>query len=419
MFTKTEVGPVPPRLASLSLQSANGGEEMRVAIVHYWLVSMRGGEKVVEALCDMYPDADIFTLVYDEKQISEKIRRHRIIPSFLQNIPGAISRYQSLLPLMPFALESLDLRGYDLIISSESGPAKGIIPPPHAVHVCYCHSPMRYLWDHYHAYRSSAGMAARRLMPIIAPLLRSWDVSSSLRVDRFVANSHHVAARVSKYYRRTASVVPPPVAVDEFTPVADVGDFYLCAGQLVPYKRVDLAVRAFTEMGRNLVVIGEGAKGEIEALKRLAGPTVQFLGRAPFPVLKEHLARCRALIFPGEEDFGIVPVEAMASGRPVIAFGSGGALETVIHGHTGLLFKEQSVDSLVEAVRVFEESELLFQPEAIRAHASKFSAHNFHASMRKIIAEELEARRVGSISVETGMATVPLKENGKLPVPLH
>lgn len=391
---------------------------MRVAIVHYWLVSMRGGEKVVEALCDMYPDADIFTLVYDEEQISQKIRRHRIIPSFLQRIPGAVSNYQSFLPLMPFALESLDLRGYDLIISSESGPAKGIIPPPHAVHVCYCHSPMRYLWDHYHTYRSNAGMAARTLMPLLAPLLRSWDVSSSLRVDRFVANSHHVAARVNKYYRRSASVVPPPVAIDEFAPVADIGDFYLCAGQIAPYKRVDLAVRAFTEMGRNLIVIGDGAKGDIEALKRLAGPTVQFLGRVSFPVLKAHLARCQALVFPGEEDFGIVPVEAMASGRPVIAFGSGGALETVVHGKTGLLFNEQSVDALIDAVRLFEESKLLFQPETIRAHVAQFSAHNFQTSMRKIIAEELEASRLGA-TANTGLVTIPLNHIGELSAPLH
>lgn len=411
------MGSVPQMPAAPSLPSVMG-DKMRVAIVHYWLVSMRGGEKVVEALCDMYPQADIFTLVYDEQQISEKIRAHRIIPSFLQKIPGAVSRYQSLLPLMPFALESLDLSGYDLIISSESGPAKGIIPPPHAVHICYCHSPMRYLWDHYHAYRSSAGLATRMMMPILAPLLRSWDVSSSLRVDHFVANSHHVAARISKYYRRSAAVVPPPVAVDDFMPTTEVGDFYLCAGQIVPYKRIDLAVRAFTAMGRNLVIIGDGARGDVEALKRLAGPTVQFLGRAPFPVLKEHLARCRALIFPGEEDFGIVPVEAMASGRPVIAFGSGGALETVVPGHTGLLFNEQSVGSLVEAVRTFEESERLFQPESICAHAAQFSSHSFHASMRKIIADELAARRVG-VAANTGLAAVPLNAVGRLVSPLH
>ncbi|MHA7971929.1 glycosyltransferase [Rhizobium sp. CAU 1783] len=391
---------------------------MRVAIVHYWLVSMRGGEKVVEALCDMYPNADIFTLVYDETQVSEKIRRHRIIPSFLQRIPGAVKRYQSLLPLMPFALESFDLRGYDLIISSESGPAKGIIPPPHAVHVCYCHSPMRYLWDHYHAYRSHAGRTARFLMPILAPLLRSWDANSSLRVDRFVANSHHVAGRIDKYYRRTATVVPPPVAVDEFAPTNELEDFYLCAGQIVPYKRIDLAVQAFTEMKRNLVVIGDGAKGDIDALKRMAGPTVRFLGRASFPVLKSKLARCRALIFPGEEDFGIVPVEAMASGRPVIAFGGGGALETVVHGHTGLLFDEQTVEALVDAVNLFEHGDYEFRPDVIRMHASQFSVTKFRSSMQKIIDEELASRRRVAPSDAKIMA-VPRTYNGETPIPLH
>lgn len=364
---------------------------MRVAIVHYWLVSMRGGEKVVEALCDMYPDADIFTLVYDESRVSEKIRKHKIFTSFLQRIPGAIKAYQSLLPLMPFALESFDLSDYDLIISSESGPAKGIIPPPQATHVCYCHSPMRYLWDHYHVYRSHAGLASRLMMPMLAPLLRSWDVNTSLRVDRFIANSHHVRDRIGKYYRRPATVLYPPVNVDDFKPAASLEDFYLCAGQLVPYKRVDLAVKAFTRMKRNLVVIGEGS--QMEELKRMAGPSVTFLGRAPFPVLKEKLARCRALIFPGEEDFGMVPVEAMASGRPVIAYGSGGALETVVPGVSGILFDTQSVDALIEAVVDFEATEHRFHPEMLQAHAEQFSLRKFTAGMQAIIEEELLVRK--------------------------
>lgn len=391
---------------------------MRVAIVHYWLVSMRGGEKVVEALCDMYPEADIFTLVCDEKKISEKIRRHKITTSFLQRIPGATRYYQSLLPLMPFALESLDLRGYDLIISSESGPAKGIIPPPHAAHVCYCHSPMRYLWDHYHSYRDNAGLVARITMPVLAPLLRSWDANSSLRVDRFVANSHHVAGRIRKYYRRSATVVPPPVSVEDFAPVTGVEDFYLCAGQIVPYKRIDLAVRAFSKMGRKLVIIGEGAKGDVEALKRIAGPSVTFMGRTAFPVLKAHLARCRALIFPGEEDFGIVPVEAMASGRPVIAYGRGGALETVIHGQTGILFDEQSVEALIEAVETFEQQERGFRAEAIRMHAARFSLAKFRASMQKIIDDELAAKRAPGAR-EPGMVAAPYLYNDDRPIPLH
>ncbi|EHS49492.1 glycosyl transferase group 1 [Rhizobium sp. PDO1-076] len=391
---------------------------MRVAIIHYWLVSMRGGEKVIEALCDMYPDADIFTLVCDRDKLSEKIRRHRIFTSFLQRIPGAKKHYQSLLPLMPFALESFDLRDYDLIISSESGPAKGIIPPPHAVHVCYCHSPMRYLWDHYHFYRGNAGLAARIMMPLLAPVLRTWDANSSLRVDRFVANSHHVANRIGKYYRRSSVVVYPPVAVDEFAPSTELGDFYLCAGQIVPYKRIDLAVRAFTNMKRDLVVLGGGDDREIEALKREAGPTIRFVGQASFADLRSHLARCRALIFPGEEDFGIVPVEAMASGRPVIAYGRGGAMDTVVHGHTGILFKEQSVESLIDAVEIFEAMEHRFRPEAIQMHASQFSVLNFKSGMKKVIDQEI-ARRVSLVEPTTFGASMSSLFDEAGHVPLH
>lgn len=385
-----------------------GDTALRVAIVHYWLVSMRGGEKVVEALCDMYPQADIFTLVYDPKKISEKIKRHKITPSFLQKIPGAKRRYQSLLPLMPFALESLDLSQYDLVLSSESGPAKGITPGPQATHICYCHSPMRYLWDHYHFYRAGLGFLPRLLFPWIAPALRVWDVTTSARVDAFVANSRHVADRIEKYYRRNATVLNPPVSVDDFAPVAATEDFYLTVGQLVGYKRVDLAVRAFTRMGRYLVVIGEGP--ETAALKRMAGPTVSFLGRAPFPVLKEKLARCRALVFPGTEDFGIVPVEAMASGRPVIAHASGGALDSVIADHTGILFDDQSEDGLIEAVQRFEAIETTFRPDLIRAHALQFSEANFKHRMQAIIDQELgrrqqqRARRPASLPIRATAA---------------
>ncbi|MBB6486240.1 glycosyltransferase [Rhizobium lusitanum] len=387
---------------------------MRVAIVHYWLVAMRGGEKVVEALCDMYPDADIFTLVCDESRLSDKIRKHKIITSFLQRIPGAVRAYQSLLPLMPFALESFDLTDYDLIISSESGPAKGIIPPPQATHVCYCHSPMRYLWDHYHFYRSHAGLGSRLMMPMLAPLLRSWDVSTSLRVDRFVANSHHVCDRIGKYYRRPAAVVYPPVNVDDFTPASSTEDFYLCAGQLVSYKRVDLAIEAFTRMKRNLVVIGEGR--QLEELKRNAGPSITFLGHTSFAVLKEKLARCRALVFPGEEDFGIVPVEAMASGRPVIAYGRGGALETVIPGVSGVLFEQQSADALIDAVHEFEAIEHQFHPATLLAHAEQFSRHRFIAGMQAIINEELLTRRADRLRNHRPVAAMQLGLEAQLPI---
>ncbi len=391
---------------------------MRVAIVHYWLVSMRGGEKVVEALCDMYPEADIFTLVCDHDKLSDKLRRHRIFTSFLQRIPGARRRYQSLLPLMPFALEGFDLSSYDLILSSESGPAKGIIPPPQAVHICYCHSPMRYIWDHYHLYRKNAGLVAKMMMPLVAPLLRTWDANSSLRVDRFIANSHHVASRIAKYYRRSSVVVHPPVAVDDFSPATAVDDFYLCAGQIVPYKRVDLAVRTFTRLGRNLVVVGDGDAKELAALKRIAGPTIRFVGSASFAELKEYLARCRALIFPGEEDFGIVPVEAMASGRPVIAFGRGGALDTVVPGQTGLLFKEQTEQSLADAIELFETMEHRFYPDLIQLHAAQFSAVNFKAAMKRVIGQALSERHT-IVDVKPFATTLPSVFEDLSYAPLH
>jgi glycosyltransferase involved in cell wall biosynthesis len=361
---------------------------MKVAIVHYWLVSMRGGEKVVEALCDIYPQADIFTLVVDRSAVSGKLSQHRIVPSFLNRVPGARRHYTSLLPLMPMALEHLDLSDYDLVLSSESGPAKGVLPRPDAVHVCYCHSPMRYIWDHYHQYRAQSGWLTRAAMPLLAPSLRQWDSSAAQRVDRFVANSGHVANRIRRYYRRQAQVIHPPVTVDDFAVAPRAEDFYLCAGQLVGYKRVDLAVEAFTRLGKPLVVIGTGS--ERKRLERMAGPNVTFLGYQPFAVMRDHMARCRALVFPGEEDFGLVPVEAMASGRPVVAFGRGGATETVRDGETGVLFNQQTAEALIDAVERLEASLTDFNPQAIRAHARVFDVSVFRDRMRAFVDQTID-----------------------------
>ena len=360
--------------------------ELRVALVHYWLVGMRGGEKVLEQLCAMFPQADIFTHVAVPERLSERLRAHRIETSFVARLPFATRLYQKYLPFMPRALEEIDLTGYDLVISSESGPAKGVIPPPDAAHLCYCHSPMRYLWDQYHTYRDGAGALTRGLMPPLAHRLRQWDVTSAARVDAFAANSSHVAARIRKYWRRESSVVHPPVAVEQFAP-GEAGDFYLWAGELAPYKRPDLAVEAFTRLGRKLVVIG-GPEKTARALAARAGDNVTFLGPVPFAELTARMAACRALVFPGEEDFGIVPVEAMASGRPVIAFGRGGALDTVRDGETGLLFHDQSVEGLVDAVERFEAAGLdRLDPAPLVAHARRFDA----AAFRDGIARELAA----------------------------
>ncbi len=297
---------------------------------------------------------------------------------------------------MPLALEMVDLSEFDLVISSESGPAKGVIPRPDALHLCYCHSPMRYIWDHFHVYRARTGRLTRLAMPFLAHRLRIWDVTSAARVDAFVANSHFVARRIDTYYRREAEVVAPPVAVPEFTPAAagEVGAHYLLAGELVSYKRPDLAVRAFTRSGRALRVVGEG--DQRRALEAEAGPNVTFLGKLPFDRLKREFATCRALVFPGEEDFGIIPVEVMAAGRPVIAYGRGGALDSVVPGVTGRFFTEQSPEALEAAVAGFE-ADLLprLDGAAIRAQAERFAPEIFAERIQAAIAAAFAATGKG------------------------
>ena len=364
-----------------------GRDGPRVAIVHYWLVGMRGGERVLEALCRMFPGADLFTHVADPARLSATLRAHRITQTGIARLPFARRLYPAYLPLMPRALEALDLSGYDLVISSEAGPAKGVIAPPGAPHLCYVHSPMRYLWDQYPAYRNSAGPLTRLAMPHLAHGLRQWDVTSAARVDGFAANSTHVAARVHKYWRRGAAVVPPPVAVERFAPAPreELGGFYLWAGELAPYKRPDLAIAAFRAMGKPLWVIGGPAR-TARRLAAQAGPETRFLGQVPLSVLRGALARCRALIFPGEEDFGIAPLQAMAAGRPVIAYAAGGALDTVVPG-TGLLFGEQSVAAIMRAVADFDPDAV--DPWFIRAHAEKFDVAHFRAQMMAYVARKL------------------------------
>jgi glycosyltransferase involved in cell wall biosynthesis len=349
---------------------------VRVAIVHYWLTGMRGGEKVVEALCELFPQADIFTNIYEPKRISETIRRHRVRTTFVNRLPFA-SRVRAYLALMPLALEQLDLRGYDLVISTESGPAKGIVPPLDGTHICYSLSPMRYAWDMYPDYLASAGWLGRALLRPAMHYMRLWDFATAARVDYFATLSEHTRRRIAKYYRREAEVIYPPVDTQRFRPNGKRGDFYLVVGATESYKRVDLAVEAINRLGRPLVVIGEGP--EDRRLRRLAGPTVTFLGAQPDEVLRDHYARCRALIFPGEEDFGIVPVECMASGRPVIAYGRGGVLDTVRDGETGVFFREQTADALVDAILRYEREEHDFSPEHIAEHARAFDREHFKA----------------------------------------
>lgn len=361
---------------------------MKVALVHYWLVGMRGGEKVLESFCRLYPRADIFTLVAEPANLSETIRRHRITTSFLQKIGGA-RHYQKMLPLMPYALESFDLTGYDLVISSESGPAKGVVTRPDSLHVCYCETPMRYIWDLEPQYRAASGTLTRLAMSVFGPGLRQWDVTTAARVDAFIANSDYVARRIRKFYRREATVIHPPVELDRFAPGDTLDEAYLCAGQITPYKKIELAIEAFNRMGKRLDIVGRGAS---EELRRLAGPTVRFLGAVSDDEMERRLARCQALVFPGVEDFGIVPLEAMASGRPVLAFARGGATETVLDGTTGLLFDEQTPEALIAAVGRLEAGAVTGTPDDYRAHVGRFSREVFERRVKTFIDERLGGR---------------------------
>lgn len=363
---------------------------MRVAIIHYWLLGMRGGERVLEELVRLYPQADLFTHVADPARLSELLRSRPVTESFISRLPLARRHCQKYLGLMPRALEEFDLSGYDLVISSESGPAKGVIVPPRAVHLCYTHSPMRYIWDHYGAYRGTLGAAGRWYFSHLAHRLRIWDVTTAARVDRFVANSTFVASRIRRYYRREADVVHPPVDLDAYTlPEGGAGrDYYLFVSELVPYKRADLVIEAFRGLERPLKVAGGGS--QLEALRRSAPENVSLLGRVPDGALTKLYQNARALIFPAEEDFGIVPVEAMACGTPVIAYGHGGARDSVLEGRTGLFFQEQSAAAIRAAVEAFEAAEDRFSPASIAAHAAGFSAERFRAEFRAIAEAELE-----------------------------
>jgi glycosyltransferase involved in cell wall biosynthesis len=346
---------------------------------------MRGGEKVLEALCDIYPQADIYTHAYAPNMISTRIKQHTIKTTFINSLPYATRMYKRYLPLMPLALEQLDLRGYDLVISSESGPSKGIIPSSPAVHICYCHSPMRYIWNMYNRYYEESGRLTRAMMPPLAHYLRNWDVGTANRVDHFVANSSTVSKRILSYYRRESDVIYPPVDTQAFRPVqaAEVADYYLMVGELVGYKRPDLAVEACNRLKQNLVVIGGGEM--LQHIRKIAGPTITVLGAQPFDQLRHHYARCKALIFPGEEDFGIVPLEAMASGRPVIAYGRGGATETVVAGKTGLFFHEQTIDAVIEELERFRMTD--FNPLEAVARAAEFRTAVFMDRFRAFAAK--------------------------------
>jgi len=357
----------------------------RVALVHDWLTGLRGGERVLQAICELYPEADIFTLVHTPGSCGPVIESRRITTSFLQRLPGAQRRYRHFLPLFPLAIESLDLRGYDLVLSTSHAVAKGCRPAPGARHVAYVHTPMRYVWDQFDAYfgPGRAGPLTRAAAHLAAPWLRRWDVRSTARAHGLIANSRFVSQRMQRFWGRAAdAVVYPPVETSRFQPARDLpaeergpGGYALIVSALVPYKRVELAVRAFTRLGRRLVIAGDGP--EQARLEAQAGPTVRFLGGVPHEELPRLYARASFFLLPGEEDFGIAPVESQSAGRPVLALGRGGALETIVPGRTGLFFEEPAVESLLAGIAAMDRFAPSADPDSIRAHAEQFAAPRF------------------------------------------
>lgn len=362
---------------------------MRVAVVHHWFVTRGGGERVAECLAALFPEAEIFTLVAGPEGVPEGLRGRMMHTSFLQRVPGAVSHHRHMMPLYPAAVEGLDLRGFDLVISSDSGPVKGVRVDAGAVHICYCHSPMRYLYDEYEAYRSQMSRLVRAVFTATSGRVRRWDEGAAAKVTYFVANSRYVAARIRRVYGREAEVIYPPIEL-RLARVARPGGHYLCAGRLVGYKRTELFVEACGRLGRELRIVGAGP--EEARLRRMAGAGITFLGQLSDDALWQEYAECRALLFAADEDFGMVPLEAQACGRPVICYGAGGSLETVRgegEGATGVYFGEQTVESAMEAILRFEAREGEFDPEGTRAWAGEFGTAIFLKRMREFVLERV------------------------------
>lgn len=369
---------------------------MKLAIVHEWLAGMGGSEKVVLAFKEIFPDAPIYTTVYNPDKVDPAFHSMDIRTSFIQRLPFGRTKYQSYLPLMPTAVEQFDLSEYDVVLSSSHAVAKGVVTGAKTLHITYCHTPMRYAWDFYHEYLndSSVGGLKRKLIPWLMNYIRIWDRLSADRVDYFIANSRYVAQRIKKHYRREAEVIYPPVDTRYFSeadkenggPERDNEGYFFIVSRLIPYKRIDLAVEAFNRLGLPLKIAGDGP--EKERLQAMANGNIQFLGRISDREMRHHYASCLAFLFPGEEDFGITPVEAQAAGRPVIAYGAGGCLETVMPGVTGEFFASQTADALAEVIRRFDPAK--YRPEQIRAHAGQFDREIFKRRIKDFVESKYE-----------------------------
>ena len=356
---------------------------MRIALVHDYLNQYGGAERVLEVLCEIFPDAPIYTLLYDERMTGGVFKEREIHTSFLQKLPFARRHHRIFPLLMPLAVEQFDLSYFDVVLSVSASFAKGVITKPHARHINYCLTPTRFLWDDSHRYIDEFRYPwpVKKLVPFFITYLRLWDKEAALRVDKFVGISNFVKARIKKYYNRDAEIIYPPVETRKYHISKQIGDYFLMVGRLVPYKRFDLAVRVFSAMGKSLKIIGDGP--ERKRLEKLAGPTVEFLGLVSDYKMPEIYAHAQAVIFPQEEDFGIVPLESMSSGRPVIAYRGGGALETIEEGKTGVFFDDQTEIALAQAVGEYYQRR--WEPELIREHALRFDKNVFKTRILDLI----------------------------------
>jgi glycosyltransferase involved in cell wall biosynthesis len=359
---------------------------MKVAIVHDFLMKLGGAERVVKAFADMYPNAPIYTMLYDEEAVGKVFPKERVRTSFLQKYPKFIrDRYRFLVPKMPKAIEELNFEGFDLVISSNTAFSHGIVTPLNTKHVCYCHSPMRYAWDWVNEYQQEHHISGLKKL-IYAPMmksLREWDKVASDRVGLYLANSKNVQKRIKKYYKMDSVIVYPPVDTERFTTSRDHAGYFLIVSTLTPYKKIDLAVQLFNKIGRKLVIIGDGPHKEY--LQNIAADNIEFLGFKDDATVVEYMKNCRALIFPGEEDFGITPVEAMACGKPVLAYAKGGVMETMIEGQTGEFFYEPTVESMEDGLSRLMYNEKFYKPRSIRLHSQQFSREIFEKNFKQAL----------------------------------
>lgn len=365
---------------------------MKTAFVCDWLTGMRGGERCLEVACELFPQADIFTLVHYANAVSKTIESHNIYTSYIQNLPGNSKSFRRYLPLFPNAIQRFDLQGYDCVISFSHCVAKGVNVPESVPHICYCHTPVRYVWNMRKEYLRGMGKVKSKAAGFILDRLKKWDIKTSANVTHFIANSGNVQQRIKQAYNRDSIIIYPPVDCQRFDVCDSDENYYLIVSALVPYKRIDLAVKAFRNLNQKLLIVGNGP--ELNSLKQAASQNISFVESAIDSEVTEYMEKCKALIFPGEEDFGIVPLEAQACGKPVIAYGKGGALETVIdikeNQPTGIFFDEQTEDSLRNAVVTFENIKTDFDPMICRGNALKFDRKNYKGRLGSYISDVLE-----------------------------